>query len=1070
MATTIDYRKLKAAGVYTLEIDNTETPIINVSALRLLVGFNPTGVFNRPVLLSNQDDRNAVFGDVDRRLERYGSFFNRSAQIMLDAGPIFALNLLYTDERDFCNYSAFSLDASTPNQDVRKSGNMSTDPKLARLYSPPKSYVDKGGNFIGAVSYPMLFDRSRFWKADPDNLAYASMAASGSGVKSISQSNLFNVANVGTEDISILVFKPTGLTGYDITAREWYGGENSIPYQWIRPTDYMSDYFIQIVAIKGSWTDFSTYATDPYWSDYFTDKGVRFDQLDNFLSANGVSIVGSWIGSIIPHFKDKTGAIENIEDKVNSSTTVTGIMMNLNKDALASIFYDQDSLYFANDPTGEDTPEEVEAKAPFGVDLVGHGLKPTGDSPTKRVNFLSYNYDVPATGYSPLEIANPLFAEIANCSYFGSLTEVVIPEPTSGLDSTTLTKAFIEASAPAGTLRKYMNEFLNIPLAQDKWKNEDVLKLIERLISIEKTRRTLLKQQKTRELIKEKLGVETNRDARYFNELKTGDMLYNINKNVESSGVIEEFRQLIPGNTRITNIRTLTLEHIIEENKKNKNYPIHPALIEFYKFYKLLNKTKEVKYKIATTLDPVELKVGFFEQAESKDTLEEFKSGYESTQIAAEVIFPSSFTLDGEVSGDEALTNMFKLYFPERMKEITEHPDNPLHDNNLSPTDVSDLSDIKGSNTVTIQKPITSELVSKSLRLIPLKGLRLSKRHLPGFDRDGHWNPEAGMEKIYSMLEDSGIQRGLTNPDMINFRYVVDSMAYGLGPNCGGKRYLSRLAKSRGKCTSIINAPSIKQFENNQDPFFCDTFNTGAQIKPPFDTKYIPEGGNKQMVSTNTFNLPSEDDGGKFAAVFSPFLKYNVNGEIVSMPPAADVSNVFMRKYNGGDPYGIVANQNGIMRGRYLTGVEMEFDQTDRGYLEPMGINPIVQKDNNIMIYGNRTCFQRVRSDFNLLHVRELLNTIEIEVEAILSKYVFDFNNASTRGMIVTLINPILSAMKQSGALYDYTIKMDSSNNTDELIQESIGIIDIRVEITKGMEKIIQRLNVDKKGRISSSN
>ena len=79
---------------------------------------------------------------------------------------------------------------------------------------------------------------------------------------------------------------------------------------------------------------------------------------------------------------------------------------------------------------------------------------------------------------------------------------------------------------------------------------------------------------------------------------------------------------------------------------------------------------------------------------------------------------------------------------------------------------------------------------------------------------------EEGVIKIYEMLEDEGILRGLMNPDMINYRYVVDTMAYGLRPNCGGKVYLSRLAKKRGKTTAIISAPSIKQFATSQDPYF----------------------------------------------------------------------------------------------------------------------------------------------------------------------------------------------------------------------------------------------------------
>jgi len=101
--------------------------------------------------------------------------------------------------------------------------------------------------------------------------------------------------------------------------------------------------------------------------------------------------------------------------------------------------------------------------------------------------------------------------------------------------------------------------------------------------------------------------------------------------------------------------------------------------------------------------------------------------------------------------------------------------------------------------------------------------LALSNRHLPGFDENGAPNVEDGLRKIYGMLFDQGVLRGLTNKDMIDYRYVVDTMAYGLQAEMGGKAYLSKLAKTRGKCTAIISAPAIAQFAASVNPYFCDS-------------------------------------------------------------------------------------------------------------------------------------------------------------------------------------------------------------------------------------------------------
>ena len=44
---SLDLSSIKAAGIYTIEIDNTYRDLTNPQSLRLLVGFNNKGPFNR---------------------------------------------------------------------------------------------------------------------------------------------------------------------------------------------------------------------------------------------------------------------------------------------------------------------------------------------------------------------------------------------------------------------------------------------------------------------------------------------------------------------------------------------------------------------------------------------------------------------------------------------------------------------------------------------------------------------------------------------------------------------------------------------------------------------------------------------------------------------------------------------------------------------------------------------------------------------------------------------------------------------------------------------------------------
>ena len=363
----------------------------------------------------------------------------------------------------------------------------------------------------------------------------------------------------------------------------------------------------------------------------------------------------------------------------------------------------------------------------------------------------------------------------------------------------------------------------------------------------------------------------------------------------------------------------------------------------------------------------------------------------------------------------------------------------------------------EGASTIEMHYPI-SEMYD-ALAGIVLKGLEINERHMPGYDADGQPNPEAGLEKVYKVLTDTGIWRGLTNTDGFSFRYIIDTMGYGKGQGLGGKKYLSMLAKEVGSCTAILSYPSMSYLADSLQPIFRD-------IDAPqgdFDTKYIPTGGNPDAIGAGAVSLPSEDEGSKNTGVFAPYLRYTEGSRNILVPPAADVANAYMRKFSGtGDPYVTVANMNGVLSNSSLNGVEYQFDKVDRDNIEPYGINPIIQRNGQVLIYGDKTAYQDVISDYNYLHVRELLNTIEISVRAILHPYIFKYNNAETRAEIVRKVTPILQAMQDSGALYSFEIQMDENNNTPEVIERSYGILDIGVRMGKNLEKIVTRIKVNR--------
>ena len=819
MSQKINFSDYPASGVYFIEIDNSIISSSNVqTAIRMAVGFNMQGPFNRPVYVSNTDECDKLFGGIDRKMERRGCFTNRNIRTMVQKAPVYVMNLLSVDTSD-----------KESNKDTVGYTLLSLDPKVE--------------SHTASAPYAYMYDRTRFWIADDDAFVENTFVKGSqkmiTAAKSVEKSALFGIANCGTKDISVIVRKSDAVQGYNVTFLDYYGNQDDIPYKWINPNDFVSDYFVDVIAISGNWdkSKYPSFASDVVWESYFSDSGLQKDKVNKFLRLDAVNVVGTWTGCILPNFMDKQGNLKSIDYLVNRKCNETGLMFGINHKALDLIALDGSTFFY--DEVGDGKYEEGDENANFIPDMVGHKLT-TSDS--SAFTFLSYNIDKPS-------------------DFVKTYTTVS------------------DASVDSSTM------FILNDSDGDKVNVGDYVRAKNGLMT------KIIKKRGTRK-----------------------------NLNDENSAVIYKFT---------------AVDIVLGETAA--------ATVEIHKSYRSMYDT---------------------------------------------------------------------------------------------------------------------------LTLFALKGLKICNRHMPGYDSNGNINAEAGVEKIYSMLEDKGIRKGLLNNDSIDFRYIVDTMAYGLGENCGGKVHLANLASDKKHCTAIINAPSMTQFAQSDAPFFGDAWDQkSGDPRPTFDVAYIPEGGNQDLVypeNTASFTLHNVENGADHVGVFSPFFKYAEGQRTILVPPAADVCNTFMNKFTGGDPYKTVANMNGIINNGQIIGLEYDFDATDRGYLEPFGINPIINRNGNIMIYGDRTAYQIVNSDLSFMHVRELLNTIQITCKSVLDDYVFTYNIPTTRAEIVTRINPILSAMKDSGALVKYEIECDDLNNTKDVIDNKFCIVDIGVWVSQNMEKIVVPITLNR--------
>ncbi len=323
------------------------------------------------------------------------------------------------------------------------------------------------------------------------------------------------------------------------------------------------------------------------------------------------------------------------------------------------------------------------------------------------------------------------------------------------------------------------------------------------------------------------------------------------------------------------------------------------------------------------------------------------------------------------------------------------------------------------------------------------------------------------LELLGAIKPGTGLGNALVDKDNITFRYVVDTFGSLENGTILNKEELSFLCKERQNAAAILNAPMVKELKAATNPTFKDSFAPYG-----FNVNHVATGGNLDTNPTSLYTLPSINEGASYAFYYGPGLNVIENGRTKVIPPAAYVSNNYIDKYLDALPWSIIAGpRRGVVGGTGVQSLEFSFDKNDRDILEPFGYNPIVfERGVGLTIKGNKTAQQGVQSALSSAHVREVLIYIEDGLAEILKNYLFEFNSAQTRLEIKTLADNFMESVKKDGGVYDYKNIMDASNNTSEVIDNNMGILDTFVEPVKGLEILVSRVTVLNTGEIATGN
>ena len=311
---------------------------------------------------------------------------------------------------------------------------------------------------------------------------------------------------------------------------------------------------------------------------------------------------------------------------------------------------------------------------------------------------------------------------------------------------------------------------------------------------------------------------------------------------------------------------------------------------------------------------------------------------------------------------------------------------------------------------------------------------------------------------VFNMLNTKGIFLALTNRVDCEYHYIVDTftsiLADGLGLGC--KNTLSNIAKAKDNAFAILNFPAMSEFTND---------------KKYYNSTYTPARFDMARVADSKygFSLPTEVDGASWCAFYNPVVISDGTVK-TTIPSAALVSNLYMEKWNSRQPYYIVAGPTyGRIQVDGLVGPDYNYSRADLDVLEPLGTNVIIYTPRKgTYINSNQTAKQVPVTALSKAHVRELVIYLQDEIEMMLQNYQWELNTSVLRDTIKTKADTILEKIAANGGVYAYLNVCDESNNTPEVIDNEMVILDTSIEPARGAGKMVQRLTIHKTGGISS--
>ncbi len=191
-----------------------------------------------------------------------------------------------------------------------------------------------------------------------------------------------------------------------------------------------------------------------------------------------------------------------------------------------------------------------------------------------------------------------------------------------------------------------------------------------------------------------------------------------------------------------------------------------------------------------------------------------------------------------------------------------------------------------------------------------------------------------------------------------------------------------------------------------------------------------------------------------YAAMYSPhvLIEDKFNDRQIYVAPDGYVGGIISETASN---YEIWYPPAGPKRGQILVlDVRRRFLEGEMDLMFDKGINPIRFRPGlGIAVWGDKTLLGRP-SNLDQLSTRLLLIVLEPAIAEALESYEFEINDEASRALVTSMVSSYMEGIKSRRGVYEFLVKCDSENNTQEDISNDRLNVDLFVKPVRGVRYI----------------